>query len=408
MNEKQKRIIKKIVPIGILRRVRTCINQRGIDAFARGENIPYKRDAYPFGINLIGSFRLETGLGQSVRLYAKQIKAAKIPLCCIDFSAIKNIKMPNTEYDSKLTSEFKYSINIWHINMNEMLMAYKKLGESVWDKRYNIAIWLWEMQEFPTEWTAANVRFDEIWSPSEFTARAIRAAVGDKVYNMPYAIEAPTDDRYDREYFNLPSDKFLLLMLFDANSLSERKNPEGVIKAYKKAYDTKDKNVGIVIKINNASKEERAKLKKELEGYQVYFIDKILSRIEVDSLIKCVDVYVSLHRAEGFGLVLSEAMLVGTATIATNYSATTEFQTEDTACLVGYKMVPVKKNVWGHKKTYAWAEPNIDEAAAYMKKLYEDKAYRQKIEDNAKSYVRDKLSLELAAKKIKDRIERLK
>ncbi len=408
MNEKLKIIIKKIVPIGILRRTRTCLNQGDIDAFAREKNIPYEKGAYPYGINLIGSFRLETGLGQSVRLYAKQIEAAGIPLCCIDFSAIKNIKMPNTEYDSRLATEFKYSINIWHINMNEMIEAYRKFGRSVWDRRYNIAIWLWEMKTFPAEWTAANLRFDEIWSPSDFTARAIRAAVGDKVYTMPYAIEAPTDDRYDREYFKLPGDKFLLLMLFDTNSLSERKNPEGVIKAYKKAYDINDKNVGIVIKINNASKAERAKIKKELDGYQVYFIDKILSRVEVDSLIKCVDVYVSLHRAEGFGLVIAEAMMVGTATIATNYSANTEFQTKENSCLVGYREVPVKKNVWAHKKAYTWAEPDIDEAAAYMKKLYEDNAYKQKIADNAKSYIKDKLSLEMAAKKIKDAVVKLR
>lgn len=129
-----------------------------------------------------------------------------------------------------------------------------------------------------------------------------------------------------------------------------------------------------------------------------------MEKTEVNSLIKNCDVFVSLHRAEGFGLPLAEAMLLGTPTIATNWSANTEFSNIDNACLVDYKLVTLEKDYAMYKKGNRWAEPNIDQAAEYMKKLYDDKGLYNQLSENAQDYIKSNFNLEKTSKLIEDRI----
>ena len=115
--------------------------------------------------------------------------------------------------------------------------------------------------------------------------------------------------------------------MFDVNSTLGRKNPLGAVKAFKQAFSAKNQNVGLVIKVNNADEAKLAKLKKELEDYNnVYMITEVMEKKRTNRLIECVDVFVSLHRAEGFGLVMAEAMMLGTPVIATNWSANVELR----------------------------------------------------------------------------------
>ena len=140
-------------------------------------------------------------------------------------------------------------------------------------------------------------------------------------------------------------------------------------------------------------------LEEILKGYDnIYLVSKTLTKVEINSLIKTVDVFVSLHRAEGFGLVLAEAMIVGTPTIATNWSANTEFMTKDVACMVD------QEDILPFRKGYKWADPDINQAAEYMKKLYEDKEYYNEIKTKATEYVLDKLSMKRAVELVERRL----
>ena len=212
------------------------------------------------------------------------------------------------------------------------------------------------------------------------------------------------DQIYERSEFGLPEDMYLFLMMYDRTSMTERKNPWAVIQYDKKAFTREDK-AGLVIKINNCTDEEINALKKELEDYpHVYFISQVMDRSHVNSLIRCVDAVVSLHRAEGFGLVLAEAMMLGTPTIATNWSSNTEFMTRDTACLVDCQLVELKNDLGLFKKGNRWADPDIGQAASYMKRLYEDPAYGREMAHRAKSYIEDRLSMERISGIIVERI----
>lgn len=397
-------MIKRFIPENVLRLIRAKINQNKIGKMASDPKAPFEKNNFEKGINVIGMFAQDSGLGQSCRLVAKEVKRANIPYHFINHFAYPSLPQTNHEFDQEYNDAFSYGINLFHENMQELFLTYQQVGKQNWNGHYNIAFWLWEMQEFPKEWVPMINQLDEIWTPAEFVSNAIRKVTNKPVYTIPYAVEAPYNETSDRKYFGLPEDKFLFLMLFDSNSISERKNPMGVIRAFKNAFSQDDDSVGLVVKIGNAREHEIAEIRNALAGYHVFFVQGMLEKKDVNSLIKCVDVYVSLHRSEGFGLVLAEAMLLKTATIATNYSANTEFQDKNTACLVDYKLVPVGKNIYPYKKENMWAEPNENEAALYMKKLYDDGQFRNSLVEKAYAKMTAAENVLLPSKLIEERV----
>ncbi|MDO5403151.1 MAG: glycosyltransferase [Eubacteriales bacterium] len=407
-------VLVKILPASLLSKVKAGIVQKTTDNLDKVVIEPFNRLKNKDGINLIGSINSDTGLGQSMRLVADIIDASGTDYTVYNYYVPPGGSMNDTAYRHKITNECPYNINLIHVNASEFTRAFIDIGQEVWNGRYNIAYWLWELEEFPKEWLGNMNLVDEIWTPAEFISRTLRKYTDKPVHTIPYAVTAPTEESFTRQYFNLPEDKFLYLMMFDGKSRMERKNPVGVIEAFKKAYTADDvkksSNVGLVVKINEPENGARdiAYIKEALKGYEnVYFICETLSKVEVNSLIKCADVFVSLHRAEGFGLVLAEAMYVGTPAIATNWSANIEFMNNDVACMVDAKMIEIGRDMPPFKKEYKWADADIGQAADYMRKLYEDKEYYDKIKSGAAMHIRKKLNIENSVDLVKNRLNEI-
>ena len=280
------------------------------------------------------------------------------------------------------------------------------MGRVSFDGRYNIAFWLWELEEFPNEWVPYINLLDEIWTPSEFISTALRKKTEKPVYTIPYCVTAEADtETYGRTYFQLPEDRFLFLMMYDAQSIQERKNPMGVIQAFQKAFSPERTDVGLVIKVNSADSGTLKKIRQAAGAYDnIYLILDNLEKIQVNSLIACVDVFVSLHRAEGFGLVLAEAMLNHVPVIATNWSANTEFMDEESACMVDYKLVTLERDIYPYRRGNRWAEPNLREAASYMARLAEDRSYYEDKSERAYRSIKQELSMDTVCGKMKDRL----
>lgn len=408
-SEKIKPVLKKIVPRKILSGVKNKMLDNQLKAMITKGKTPFDRKAYPDGINLIGLVRAEMGLGQSCRLLAAMIEHTKYPLSLYDFKlGSKLLRSEDHSYDRKISQELKYNVNLIHINPDEMKLLYTRLNPEEWDKRYNIAFWLWELEEIPESWKQYFPLLDEIWTPSEFISRSLRKVTDIPVRTIPYCVKAPVKDKYSRSYFGLPEDQFLFLAMYDSNSTRERKNPMGVIRAFKNAFKPEDTKVGLVLKVNNAREEDMKLLHQMMEGYpNVYYITETMSKIQVNSLIKTADVFVSLHRAEGFGLVMAEAMLNGTPVIATNWSSNTEFMDEDIACMVDYDFIKLEKDCPPYKAGAVWADPNTETAAAYMRKLYDDPDFYHQKAEAAKTSIRQKLSMEQAVTLIEKRMEEI-
>ncbi len=403
-----KPVLIKLLPLSLLRKMKRSMIANSYGKLENLNILPYENGRYEHGVNLIGNICAESGLGQSCRLVASALDKTGFPLSIYKYEQLGAEGQGDHSWENRLSKELPYDVNLIHINPHELGLAFIQQDASVWNYRYNIGYWLWELEEFPDEWIPCFQCLDEIWAPSEFICNAIRKKTTLPVRCMPYYVDVHIGTIYDRKHFGIPEDKFLYLMMYDQSSCMERKNPIGVLNAFKMAFEKENENVGLVIKINNPTPESRKQIRSVLDGYtNVYLIEETLSRDEVNSLTKCVDVVVSLHRAEGFGLVLAEAMLLGIPTVATNWSSNTEFMNENVACMVDYELITIEKDMPPFKAGNRWADANLDQAAGYMKKLYEDKEYYEMIRKNAKEYAKEKLGMDQAAGRIRERLKEI-
>lgn len=408
--EKVRPVLVKIIPAKVLSSMKANVINNGAKNFADVKLEPFCRDAFPDGVNLIGDIRADTGLGQSMRYVSQILDASGADNLVYNYYVPPGVSMTDTSCDDKIADALKYNVNIFHINANELPVGFMDLGKEMWDRHYNIGHWVWELEEFPEEWIPSFNLIDEIWTPTEFVRKTLMKYTDKPVYALPFPVQAETDEKMDRAYFGLPKDKFLFMMMFDLGSGMARKNPLAIVESFKKAFDQDNEHVGLVVKLTKSDKNAKdiEYIRGLLEGYDnIEFICENLSRVQVNSLISCVDVYVSLHRAEGFGLVMAEAMMVGTPVIATNWSGNTEFMNEDSACLVDYSLVELEKNAPPFKKGYHWADADTDQAAGFMKRLFEDKEYYDIMKNNAYNYVRERLNMERSAKIVMDRLQEI-
>lgn len=400
--------MKKIFPIRLLRWCKARVIRAKIDAFQIKDIDTDIFSKYERGVNIVGDGKIEVGLGQSVRLVANAISLSRYNFCIIDLPLTTNVRRNDHTWDHKISPEPCYGINLFHINPQELGLAYLSLGGDIWRNRYNIGFWLWELEEPPQESLSALKFVDEIWTPSEFTSNCFRKITQKPVYTVPYYVTAQDNPKYDRLHFGLPEDKFLYLIMFDLNSTMLRKNPTGAIEAFKQAFSKNNQDVGLVIKVNNPTDECMDTLHALLEGYQnVYYITKTLDKPEVNSLIRCVDVFISIHRAEGFGLVMAEAMLLKTACIATNWSSNTEFMNSDTACMVSYTKMQIAEGEGSYPPGATWADPSVEETAMYMRKLKESPDFYRELVDRAYDYASDILGKERVVAMLEDRLDKI-
>lgn len=409
ITDKFKPVLKKVLPQSLLQGAKSRVLDKTYQDLVKRGRQPFDRQHRPDGVNLIGLVRAQMGLGQSCRLLANTLEHGQIQYSLYDFALPTSLmRADDHTYDDKISDELKYNINLIHINPDEMRLLYTRMTPETWDYSYNIAFWLWELEEIPENWKQYFPMLDEIWTPSVFISRSLRKVTDLPVRTMPYWVTADTADKYDRKFFGLPEHKFLFLTMYDSNSTMERKNPMGAVNAYKKAFQGDNDDVGLVIKVNNARDEDLEILQSALDGYKnIYYITKTLEKTQVNSLTKACDAFISLHRAEGFGLVMAEAMLVGTPNIATNWSSNTEFMNNDVACMVDYTFKTLDRDCPPYKKGAVWADADLDMAAAYMRRLVEDPAYYAKIRDNARSYAEEKLGRETAVTLIRQRIQEI-
>ena len=397
---------KKIIPVRIRHMVskpleKQVLKQTGIPA-------PYESGKYPEGINLYGLFKAEIGLSEGVKLYARALEEGKIPHRLLDLDFMPFLKQEDTRFDDRLTTENEYAINVVHINPPQWRDALGTYAQKQFDGHYNIAVILWELETLPREWLEVFDYIDEVWAPSRFIAEAVGKATDKPVTVIPYGMEVPYDERLTRADFGLEEDDFLVLMMFDSKSFAARKNPGAAIDAFREAYGENPDRVKLVIKINNPKEEDIAFVEEHIGGTAGYLlITERMDKARLNSLIRLCDVFISLHRAEGFGLVMAEAMALGTPAVATGWSANTEFMPEEAACPVRYRLVPVAGAYQYDDDSQRWAEPDVQHAAEYLRRLRDDPAYYRQKAEAGRQYIRENLSVDRCAEAMRKRTEEI-
>ena len=266
----KKKLLKKAYPIQS--------NENGQKKELHGE----------FGVNLIGYARAEMGIGESCRIAAKSLQAGEIPFGILNYTGTNNARMTDLSWAHKEVDEASYGFNIFHLNAEQMMEAYAHYGDGIFNGRYNIGFWHWELPEFPDEWLENLQLVDEVWVPSTFVADAIAAKSSAPVVKIPHSIELLIENQRSREDFGLPQEPFLFLCMYDLKSYQERKNPMGSIKAFQSAYDPDDLTVGLVVKVNGLhdGDKDTGILDEIARGYKnIYFIKETLSRSDTNSLL---------------------------------------------------------------------------------------------------------------------------
>ncbi len=333
---------------------------------------PTLQSPFPFGVNLFGYAQGELGIGEDVRLVALSLQSQSIPFCIVNVKPGDNVSQKDNSANHWLTDKPRYAINIFCTTGIEQVHYACAQGLTVFENRYNIGFWPWELPDWPASCSHAFSMVDEIWGISRYTANAYRRAKC-PIHTMSLPVTIDKIAPMGRKDFNLPKNEYLFVFSFDFNSTLARKNPKAVIHAFQRAFPShKNDKVGLVVKVSHINKSNREwkRLKRLINtDPRIHLIDTTLRRPEVLALYQCCDCYVSLHRAEGFGRGLAEALMLDLQLIATNFSGNLDVFTAERVGLVRCQHQNVRDREYFHADGQSWADPDIDHAAELMRNI---------------------------------------
>lgn len=354
------------------------VSIKGLDAkknyqfFKRLRQEMNERASTPLRVNLAGFFNVPSGMGESARSMALILKHAAINFRSCTLPDPRGIMTDFPQTPAIFGwpySGASHSITV--ANADSKSMVQTCLPNNYWSTK-NIGYWVWETEALPFRFHDADELYDEIWTPSNYSAAAIRCVTTRKVRILPYALNLSVLETVqpNRKRFGLPEDTMLFGFIFDVYSVLERKNVTGLIDAFQTAFQNQD-NCYLVLKVNGntsiAAYEYELALSR-INSNRVIIIDNIFSRLETYEFIKSLDVYVSLHRAEGFGLTCAEAMALGVPVIATGYSGNLQFMNEENSLLVPTKVIETDRPYGPYPAGTRWGAPNLEAAVDLMRK----------------------------------------
>jgi glycosyltransferase involved in cell wall biosynthesis len=247
-----------------------------------------------------------------------------------------------------------------------------------------IGYWHWDVEHVPDEVAARMRLFDQIWVLNEYTERTLASVPGaPTVRSLPLPVSEPQVSPASREELGLPAGRPVVLVTFDHLSVTERKNPLGAIEAFRRAFpEPTDDGPVLLVKTMNADQRwvehERVRIA-AMDRPDVLVVDRLLPKPDQMALVAHADVMLSLHRAEGLGLHLIEAMWLGTPTIATRYSGNLSFMDDANSLLVDAAMISVERGEGFFPPEAFWADPDLDQAASHLRRLIGDAALRRRL-----------------------------
>lgn len=336
----------------------------------------------PGPVTVSGFLRSTIGLGQGARWFVQALRELGFDVCALDLAGeFRRRNMVEVDLGRRPRPD-DGGVVIVHLNPPELPVGLFHLGRKQLKHKYIIGYWTWELPTLPNGWYPGFDYVDEVWVPTMFVAEAIRPHTTLPVRVVPYPVRQENTSKLNRAAFGFPDNAFVCITVCDARSSVARKNPVGAIRAFHKAFGD-NAHALLVVKISNSNDapEIMVELEREIgSAGNIRLIVNTLSVADHAALIQCSDVVISLHRAEGFGLVLAEAMLRGKAVVATGWSGNMDFMNTENSVLIGYQLVPITdpQGIYDRELGH-WAEPNLDEAVNKLQALAESNELRQKI-----------------------------
>lgn len=356
------------------------------------------------GVNLVGYLRAENGVGEIARLIGNSLNAGGVEHSLINISATVS-RQEHSLIESRQGAEF--DTNIVCVNA-DMFPSVAALHPGVFNGRKTIGVWAWETDHFPDNMAASAGLLDEVWVYSHHAAAAVAPKVEVPVLVLPVPTDAYDVGPLCRSDLDLP-EGFLFLFCFDYLSVFERKNPLGLIAAYRKAFPSPG-DVRLVIKSINAEYDpaNHRRLQAATAGRtDIQIRDGYLPAASQRSLVSLADAYVSLHRAEGFGLTLAEAMAMGIPTVATGYSGNLEYMTPWNSFLVPFGRIPIAEGADPYVLPGTWAEPNVAEAACLLRRVVASPEEAAHVAAQGQATVRSR-TIQVTGSFVAERLNRLR
>ena len=358
---------------------------------------------------LVGHPYAPIGMGEHVRLTFRAMRAAGLRPAVSDVYSLSDREAGQfAEFSPHETTSFGL-INIWHVNADELAQALSHTAARQVPGSYNVIFPAWELSRYPALLARQLEAFDEVWAPSRFVRNSIAQAVTVPVVHMPLACEVLLESFLGRRYYGMRESAFSFLFFFDVRSYQSRKNPEAVIDAFASVAGARPTaDLLLVIKVNGAEQNRKRYdallARAETLGNRALFLPQPMTDNEVKNLVRCCDAFVSLHRSEGFGRGMAEAMCLGKAVIATGYSGNMDFCDDTTTLLIPYRLIDVPEGAYPYAGGQVWADPDVNAAARAMERLLDEPGLAEALGERAAVRMRANFSLRVAGARFRDRL----
>lgn len=363
------------------------------------------------GINIIGLPSGQFGIGEDARTATRALlKAGMTPVVCEPPIPLASAAVQKEWLSDLIRPAPEHHINLITMPAADTLRLFFLQWSGALHQHYNICAWQWELPHWPQRWHKLLSIPDEIWAQSCFVQEMFQRVTYKPVIYMPLAVDEPVFTPLSREHFDFNEQAYTFLSVFDCNSWFQRKNPMCAIRAFQQAFPKGRNDVQLVIKMMNSRAdlpEYRELMRTAAQDLRIVVIDQFLTRNEMLALLDCADVFVSLHRSEGFGRVVAECMLMGKPVISTNYSGSVDFAFEGTAYVVDGPLVPLKKGDYSEYEGQHWMDPDVDLAAQAMQRCVDDPSGTAAMALRGQAHVQTHHSIEAIAQRYQQRLAQL-
>jgi glycosyltransferase involved in cell wall biosynthesis len=327
------------------------------------------------GFNLIGYASSPMGLGEDLRSFAAILEFLNINYSVIDLPTESQGKVA---LDWMHKSKSIFQNNVFFMSPIEFLKLHQECPWITNKKMYSMGYFLWELPDLPPTYRNSLELVDQIWCPTKFVQEIFATNTNKLVLRLPLpVISYPTDNLDYRLLLNIPNNSFVCLYIFDSHSTMHRKNPNAVINSFIK-FSKIYTNSFLILKINRPQELEMSFIRELESRPNIRIISENLSTSKLQALYTSADCYLSMHRSEGFGRTIVEAMRHGLGIVSTNYSGPADFLNESNCALVDWIKVDSHPNEYPNSINSSWADPSIDSAVAGMIKIIKNREFYKK------------------------------